>query len=179
MFPPIPDGVLALSFGSFDWKTSAGEDRYRRGLYTFWKRANPYPSMAVFDAPAAEKSCSRRTQSNTPLQALTTLNDAAFHECAQALALRITKDSGLDDRSRAMHAFRLCTGRLPEERELSALLQLLENEKRTFEQDTTQAIKVALQDPAKVPQGVNVHHAAAWTMVSRVLLNLDETLTKE
>ena len=179
VFPPIPEGVLALSFGTFDWKTSEGEDRYRRGLYTFWKRANPYPSMAVFDAPAAEKSCSRRTRSNTPLQALTTLNDAAFHECAQALALRISKETGVDEKGRVSQAFRLCTGRVPDERELASLLRLLESEKRTFEQDTAQAITVAFADPAKLPKGINVHHVAAWTMVSRVLLNLDETLTKE
>jgi hypothetical protein len=179
VFPPMPEGVLAMSYGNFKWKTSEGEDRYRRGLYTFWKRSNPYPSMAAFDAPSAEKSCTQRIRSNTPLQALTTLNDTTFHEAAQALAMRVVKEGGEDDRSRLGYAFRLCTSRPPQQRELEVLLQLLEHEKQTFEEDTAHALTVALQDPAKLPKGVNLHKIAAWTMVSRVLLNLDETLSKQ
>jgi hypothetical protein len=179
VFPPIPESVLSMSYGGFSWPTSEGEDRYRRGLYTFWKRSNPYPSMAVFDAPAGEKSCGRRTRSNTPLQALTTLNDATFHEAAQALALRVYREGGADDRARAAYGFRLCTGRAPEEREVDVLLQLLEREQQSFDHDTAQAVAVTLQDPAKMPKGVNLHKVAPWTMVARVLLNLDETLSKQ
>jgi hypothetical protein len=110
---------------------------------------------------------------------LTTLNDATFHEFAQALALRLVKEGGGDDRSRAAFGFRLCTGRAPQERELKSLLKLLDEQSAIFEADTSQAATVALLDPAKIPPKVNLHKVAAWTMVSRVLLNLDETLTKE
>lgn len=85
VFPPIQDGVLNLGYGrAMDWKVSKGEDRYRRGMYTFWKRAVPYPNMLVFDTPQGDVSCTRRARSNTPLQALTTLNDPTFFEAAQA-----------------------------------------------------------------------------------------------
>src|SRR5262245_40704804 len=100
VFPPIPEGAMAVSFRSRSvWQTSNGENRYRRGMYTFWKRSVPYPALSVFDAPNADMACTRRIRSNTPLQALTTLNDAVFMEAAQALALRLWKEGGADDQS--------------------------------------------------------------------------------
>ena len=131
VFPPIPDGAMAVSFRSRTiWETSKGEDRYRRGMYTFWKRNVPYPSLSVFDAPNADMSCTRRIRSNSPLQALTTLNDAAFLEAAQALALRMWKEGGADDAAKLQYGFRLCTSRFPDKIEEARLLQLLQKENR-------------------------------------------------
>jgi mono/diheme cytochrome c family protein len=182
VFPPIPDGVLSLSFGSGGyqkWETSSGEDRYRRGLYTFWKRTTPYPSLSVFDAPNADCACVRRVKSNTPLQALTTLNDTVFHEAAQALALRVYRHGGPDTQSRATFAFRLCTGRHPEAGELQRLTQFVEAQQRALENETAAAVRVASPNPTNPPPHVNLHNVAAWTLAARVLLNLDETLTRE
>ncbi|MDQ6632510.1 MAG: DUF1553 domain-containing protein, partial [Verrucomicrobiota bacterium] len=176
----IPDGVLSLGYGApMKWETSVGEDRYRRGLYTFWKRSVPYPGLSIFDAPNADFSCVRRIRSNTPLQSLTTLNDTVFHECSQALALRVFKEGGADNKSQAMYAFRLCTGRLPDETELNQMLSLLDDQQKYFDERTDKAVAVAAPDPKNLPAEVNLHKVAAWTMVSRVLLNMDETITKE
>lgn len=179
VYPVIPDGVLSLAYGNTKWPTSEGSDRHRRGLYTYWKRTVPYPSMSTFDAPNADSSCVRRVKSNTPLQALTTLNDEVFHECSQAMAMRVWTEGGKDDRSRAIYAFRLCVGRVPDEFELKEMLALLADQKSYFEERTDKALTVALADPKKLPENVNLHSVAAWTMVSRVLLNMDETITKE
>ena len=97
--PPQPNQGLSAAFGSStDWQTSMGEDKYRRGVYTTWRRSNPYPSMATFDAPNREVCTVRRVRTNTPLQALVTLNDPAYIEAAQALARRLVKEGGVDDR---------------------------------------------------------------------------------
>ncbi|MDB6024954.1 MAG: putative rane protein [Verrucomicrobiales bacterium] len=179
VYPVIPDGVLSLAYGAPSWPTSEGADLYRRGLYTFWKRSAPYPSQAIFDQTSGEASCVRRVRSNTPLQALTTLNDASFHECSRALAMRIWKEGGSNDRDRATYGFRLCTGRSPDKAELENLLAMLRDSKTYFENDTVHAIKVALEDKDKIPEKINVHQVAELTMLARVLLNLDETITKE
>jgi hypothetical protein len=179
VYPVIPDGVLSLAYGSPSWPTSSGADLYRRGLYTFWKRSAPYPSQAIFDQTSGEASCVRRVRSNTPLQALTTLNDASFHECSRALALRIWKEGGKEDPDRATYGFRLCTGRFPTKVELDHLLALLRDQRSNFENDTSEAIKVALENKDKIPEKVNVHKLAELTMLARVLMNLDETITKE
>ena len=177
--PPIPASVGDTVYGGFSWPESAGEDRYRRGMYTFWKRSLPFPSLIAFDAPTAENACPRRVRSNTPLQALTTLNEKTFVEAAQAMGLRVLKEAGPDDSSRATYAFRLCTGRAPTERELTSLLRFWEEQYRYFEDRSAAALAVAIADPKNIPPDVNVHKAAAWAMVSRAILNLDETITKE
>ncbi len=180
VYPPIPDGVLSLGYGApMKWNTETNQNRFRRGMYTYWKRSVPYPSMSVFDAPNADFSCARRLRSNTPLQALTTLNDPAFHEAAQAMALRVWKEGGIDDQARAEYAFRLCVGRKPNSKEVSHTLALLNDQANYFDNRTATAIKVAATDGSNLPEDVNLHKVAAWTMVSRVLLNLDETITKE
>jgi hypothetical protein len=180
VYPPIADGVLSLGYGApMPWPTETNSNRFRRGFYTFWKRSVPYPSLLVFDSPNADIACARRMRSNTPLQALTTLNDPAFMESAQALALRVFKEGGSEDRARVEYAFRLCASRTPTEAELKTLLSLYEREYRHFEDSTATALQVALSDPRKVPAEVNLHKVAAWTLVARVILNLDETVTKE
>ncbi len=180
VYPPIPDGVLSLGYGSaMPWPTSAGEDRYRRGMYTFWKRNVPYPSMLVFDQPAGDFSCTRRLRSNTPLQALTTLNDQTFVEFAQALAMRIWKEGGANDEAKMIYGFRLCTGRKPTDVELQKLLKLLTSQRPLFDGSTASAVYVSSSDLNNLPENVDLHKIAPWTMVARVLLNLDETVTKE
>ncbi len=177
--PPIPANVGDTVYGGFSWPESMGEDRYRRGMYTFWKRAMAFPSLLAFDEPSAEVSCPRRGRSNTPLQALTTLNEKTFVEAAQALGLRVYKEGGNDERSRATFAFRLCTGRTPTDRELKSLLAFYDEQYKHFEERTTDAIKVGSLSQTNLPPDVNLHKVAAWAMVSRAILNLDETITKE
>ncbi|MDQ3009999.1 MAG: DUF1549 and DUF1553 domain-containing protein, partial [Acidobacteriota bacterium] len=180
VYPPIPEGVLSLGQGAqMPWPTSTGEDRYRRAMYTFWKRTVPYPSMLIFDQPNGDSSCTRRIKSNTPLQALTTLNDRVFMEIAQGLALRVFKEGGADDTEKMAYAFRLCAGRKPDEFELKRLLALLADQQAYFEGRTAAAVYVSSSDLNKLPEDVDLHKLAPWTIVARVLLNLDETITKE
>jgi hypothetical protein len=179
VYPPIPESVGDTVYGGFSWPESQGLDRYRRGLYTFWKRSLPFPSLVAFDAPSGETSCPRRVRSNTPLQALTTLNEKVFVQAAQALALRVLKEGGTDDSARAGYLFELCTGRPPTSAERHRLLAFWDEQYRYFEDRTAAAVSVAVPDPKQLPPEVNLHKAAAWAMVSRVVLNLDETITKE
>ena len=180
VYPPIPDGVLSLGYGAqLPWPTDKGEDRYRRGMYTFWKRNVPYPSLSVFDSPNGDFSCPRRVQSNTPLQALTTLNDVMFMEAAQGLALRTWKEGGATDQEKLAYAFRLCTGRKPDAFEVSEFLKLLNSQRAEFKGKTSSAVYVTSLDVNNIPDGMDLHELAPWTMVARVLLNMDETITKE
>lgn len=179
VYPPIPASVGDTVYGGFTWPESKGSARFRRGMYTFWKRSLPFPSLTAFDAPSGEFSCPRRVRSNTPLQALTTLNEKTFVEAAQAMALRVVKEGGPDNRSRAAYAFELCTGRKPNSFELNKLLQFWQEQYEYFENRTAAAVNVAAPDLKQMPEDVNLHKVAAWAMVSRAILNLDETITKE
>jgi mono/diheme cytochrome c family protein len=179
VYPPIPANVGDTAYEGFHWPETKGPDRYRRGLYIFWKRSLPFPALNAFDVPSSETSCPRRMRSDTPLQALTTLNEKTFVEAAQALAMRVLKEGGNDNLARARFAFRLCTARVPTPFELRALLGFWQQQYARFENDTADAVEVAVPDPAKLPASVNLHQAAAWAMVSRALLNLDETITRE
>jgi len=180
VYPPIQDGVLNLSYGKpMDWRVSKGEDRYRRGMYTFWKRAVPYPNLLVFDAPQGDLSCTRRVRSNTPLQALTTLNDPSFFEAAQAFGLRIWREGGVTDESRLKYAFRLATGRIPDVIELKRLVAFLGEQRVNFQGKTASAVYVSSPDLSNLPPDLDLHQVAPWTMIARLLLNLDETITKE
>lgn len=180
VYPPIQDGVLNLGYGrAMEWKVSKGEDRYRRGMYTFWKRAVPYPNMLVFDSPQGDVSCTRRTRSNTPLQALTTLNDPTFFEAAQALGLRVWREGGSTDEERLRYAFRLATGRGPDKLELQRLLKFLQEQRANFDGNTAAAVYVSSADLNNIPPNLDLHKVAPWTMVARLILNLDETITKE
>ncbi len=161
IFPPQPDGVMNLGQSRREWKPSTGPDRYRRGMYTFFWRATPHPALMVFDSPDAFSTCTRRLRSNTPLQALTLLNDEAFYECAEALARRVISEKIGTDSDRLDYAFRLCVARGPSAGEKQRLSRLL-----------SQQLDQTIGDP-------NAKQAEAWTTVSRVLLNLDETITRE
>ncbi len=174
--PPIPDGVMSLGQTKREWKTSVGPDRYRRGMYTFFFRATPPPALMVFDAPDSNSSCTRRMKSNTPLQSLNLLNDQAFMEFAQGLALRLLKDIPKDDKSRLDYAFRLCLSRKPAKGEHERLATLLDQQLKSYENDPEEAKQLV---PANLSPDLDVKEVAAWTTVSRVLLNLDETISRE
>lgn len=175
VFPYQPDGIWDLPYNDDQWTMSNGEDRYRRGLYTFVRRTSPYPSMTVFDAPSREVCTVRRVRTNTPLQALTMLNDPVFVEASRALARRVMKEAGSDPADRARLAFRLCTGRTPKAEELNAIVDSYEQQLKHFESSAPAAVK--LDGGAETGRaGVET---AAWTMISNSLLSLDETVTKE
>lgn len=172
VFPYQPDGIWDMPYNDDKWKMSNGEDRYRRGIYTFIRRTSPYPSMAVFDAPSREICTVRRVRTNTPLQALTTLNDPVFFEAARALAKRVIEEAKPAPASRAELAFRLCTGREPKSNELETILANYQHQREAFQQHPAQTAKVAGGEAQDADM-------AAWIMISNSLLNLDETVTKE
>ena len=184
IYSPAPAFVFQppASYASFDWDEATGSDRYRRALYTFRRRSTPYPMLTNFDAPNADLSCVRRTRSNTPLQALTTLNESLFMESARGLARLTLEQGGKSDQDRLTFAFRRCVSRNPCEAESQVLLQLLGKQRARFAENDSQAWELAANDPSKpptLPAETTAQDAAAWTVLSRVLLNLDETVTKE
>jgi len=184
VFPPSPDFLYQppASYGPKVWNEERGEDRYRRGIYTFRYRSVPYPMLQTFDAPTGEIACVRRTRSNTPLQALMTLNETLFVEAARALALKILRDGGATDNDRLGLAFRRVLTRRPTIAEQTELLSLLERQRERFVNGELNPWNLAAGDPDKpfpLPKGSRMEDVAAWTVVSRVLLNLDETITKE
>jgi hypothetical protein len=183
LFTPLPYKLEPpLSYAPFPWNEETGPDRYRRALYTFRRRSTPHPVLQNFDTPNGDFSCVRRVRSNTPLQALTTLNEVLFVEAAQALATKTLEEGGKNDRERVTYAFRRCTSRPPNDEEAQELLGLLARQKTRFADGWAEPKLVALKDPAhtpKLPEGATPTQLAAWTMVSRVMLNLDETITKE
>jgi mono/diheme cytochrome c family protein len=177
--PLQPDlGVKAAFGGAIDWQPSVGEDRYRRGVYTSWRRSNPYPSMAAFDAPNRDVCAVRRTRTNTPIQALVTMNDPVYVEAAQGLARRMLKDGGLTTADKAAFGFRVCLARPPRDEEVSRLVKLYEDAKAAFAKDTRKASQFATQPLGPLPKGMDTADAAAWTVVANVLLNLDEMFMK-
>jgi hypothetical protein len=161
VYPPQPDGVMTLGQSKRDWKASTGDDRHRRALYTHFWRATPHPALAVFDAPDGFSTCTRRLRSNTPLQALTLLNDQQFYEFADALSQRALKLPAKNDDDRIAQTFRLCLSRAPSQAEQQRLQQLL-------------AQQLAQEQGDDTPR-----RHAAWQTMARVLLNLDETITRE
>ncbi len=179
VFPPMPSDVAALSYaGNFSWKTSVGEDRYRRGMYTFFKRTAPHPELMTFDCPDANLTNVRRTVSNTPLQALTTLNAEAFTEAAQALAASLLSDPTLrTDEAKLSAAIRRCVSRPPQRNELATMESLL-LESRRYYQSAPQAEIKAMNGNA-LPKDASPTEHAAWTALTRIVLNLDEFITRE
>jgi hypothetical protein len=181
-YPPVPESMFALNFVKLDWNPAPAPERYRRSLYMFRRRSMPDPVMASLDAPNGDLACVRRVRSNTPLAALTQLNEPVFVEAAQALAQRILRDGGATETSRIVHGFRLCTGRSPTTAELRELRGLLGSRRQHIAEGWQGAGEVAFggtPQPSKLPPGTTPTEAAAWTVVSRVLLNLDETITKQ
>ena len=176
--PPQPKMGVNAAFGSgIDWQTSKGEDRYRRGLYTTWRRSNPYPSMVAFDAPNREVCTIRRDRTNTPLQALVTLNDPVYIEAAQSLARKM-EAAGKSPVERVQFGFKTCLSRPPANAELDYLTKLYSKARERFATDKDQATKMATMPLGAAPEGSDVVDLAALTIVSNVLLNLDEMFMK-
>jgi hypothetical protein len=178
VFPLQPDGVWKAPYSNEKWLTSKGEDRYRRSLYTFVRRSSPHPAMMTFDATSREYCTVRRVRTNTPLQALTMLNDEASMDAARALTRRILAESPEGLKAQIDYGFRLCASRPAKPRETERLLALFQQQSGYFKTHDAEALKI-LKDQFKTSTGLAPAELAAWTMVANVLLNLDETLTKE
>ncbi len=179
VFPPQPEGTWTMIYNNDRWVESTGEDKYRRGLYTFWRRTAPYPTFVAFDAPSREIACTRRPRTNTPLQALTTLNDPQFVEAAGALARRMVTEGGSDLSDRLTLGFRACTARSPSAQELDRLGALYRQTLETYAASPADAAAVAGLGPSGKGLSYDEPELAAMTVVANVLLNLDETLTRE
>ena len=174
--PPQPKGVAELSYaGSVKWVESTGPDRYRRGMYIHFQRTSPYPQLMNFDAPSAELSCTRRERTDTPLQALNLMNDSVFFEAAQGLALRVMREGGDSFPDRLNYAFLVTLGRDPSTRERERLERYFAQAKEHLGQDQK---AVAALFPNRI-DGLPQVDAAAWVELSRVMLNLDEFITRE
>jgi hypothetical protein len=176
--PPQQAGISDLTYaGSARWVESTGADRYRRGLYTWFQRTSPYPMLLTFDAPDSNVCVVRRERSNTPLQALTLLNDTTFAECAQALGRRIvTEVPAANAEQRIRHAFRLCLAREPDLRELSVLAKLYADLLANAKAKPDAAAKLV---GIMKPTNADPAETAAWVALARTLLNLDEFVTRE
>jgi hypothetical protein len=176
VMPPQPEGVWQVVYSDDRWLTSNGEDRYRRGLYTFWRRTSPYPSAMALDAPSRETCTIRRIATNTPVAAFALLNDPAYVEFAQALARRIMKYPNVDTAKRAEFAFRSVLARQPKPPEVQRLVELFESEREHYEHDSGAAAEMATSELGAPDEPVKMEELAAWTVVSNVILNLDEAL---
>ena len=176
VYPPQPPGCMDLGQHRKNWKPSMGENRYRRAVYTYRWRATPHPALKVFDAPDAFACNTKRLRSNTPLQALTLLNDPAFFEISTGLALRMIKEGQGSDVKKLGFGFRLCLSRDPDSEEQNVLADLLSKQKAEFGENPQLARELL---SGQQIDGLPATDLAAWTVVARVLLNLDETITRE
>lgn len=180
VFPLQADtsGVIAINKVDTAWTPSPGEDRYRRGLYTHWRRTAPFAAFAIFDAPSRECCTVRRQRTDTPLQALAALNDPAFFDAARGLALRVLREVPSDLPGQVNRAFRLCTSRNPRSDEAARLEAELRRELEYFRSHRSAAAALFRNCSVK-PSEEEIDLAAAWSMVANILINLDETLSKE
>ncbi|MCP5115807.1 MAG: DUF1553 domain-containing protein, partial [bacterium] len=172
--PPQPKGIAELSYSKKPWPEDTGPERYRRGMYIFFRRTAPYPMLITFDAPSTLVASVERERSNTALQALNLLNDPVFMEAAQALAVRVAgEETSLGARAERM--FRLTVGRSPEAAEEARIAAYFEQQKAIFAAEPGSVERTAPYSPA----GVEPIEVAAWTGVARGLMNLDEFMTRE
>jgi mono/diheme cytochrome c family protein len=174
--PPQPPGISELTYANaVKWNESTGLDRYRRGLYIWFQRTSPYPTLMLFDAPDSNIACVRRERSNTPLQALALMNDIAFYECSKSLGLSLAS-SGLSIERTIRKAFVDCLSRFPSESEMLQMKNLFDEFKKHYESNPDQAKKVLGNG-----EGLNgdVVLSASWIAFARVLLNLDEIIVRD
>ena len=178
VFPALPLGIAELSYnGNFKWIVSDETDRYRRGMYTFFKRTAPHPNLITFDCPDANLTCVDRNKSNTPLQALVALNNESFAEAAQSFAKRILgSNETADAKSNLEVAFRICVARRPTDREVSVLFDLLDKSRHWYADHPDEAKALVGGMPI---QNIAIQENAAWIATLRVLINLDEFITRE
>ncbi|MCH7726831.1 MAG: DUF1553 domain-containing protein, partial [Planctomycetes bacterium] len=172
VYPPQPRTVTELAYGRFPWNASSGADRYRRSLYTFSKRTAPFAAHSVYDAPTGENCVPRRNRSNTPLQALTLLNDEMFLEMARAVARQAVTSKVQEPAGRATFIFRRFLTRPPARRELAALVKFQQAQLKRVKKRELSAGEIAADEAATA-------ELASWVMVARAIMNLDETITKE
>ncbi len=171
VFPPQPSIVTELAYGNTAWNVSTGEDRYRRSLYTFSKRTAPFAAYTVFDAPTGESCEPRRDRSNTPLQALTLLNDEMYLDMSRSLAKDAANLDAASPEERATYVFRSLLTRPPEASEVAALTDYYEAQRARLEASQLNAAEICGDKNAS-------NDRAAWTLVARALMNLDEAITK-
>ncbi|MCA9009941.1 MAG: DUF1553 domain-containing protein, partial [Planctomycetaceae bacterium] len=178
VYPPQPENIWRhVGRNAPIYQTDADEDRFRRGIYVVWRRSAPYPSFVNFDAPDRASCVVGRSRSNTPLQALTLMNDPAYVEMALSLAARIVADQpDRDVRTRITYAFRLCVARTPQAEEVDTVQSLWTQELERFTADEQQAEKLIAHDRRQTH--ISIAEQAAWFSVANVLLNLDETITR-
>ena len=173
--PPLPADIAALGYAnSVKWKESDGAEKYRRGMYIFFQRTVPYPMLMTFDAPDSNVSCTRRERSNTPLQALTLLNDPVFFECAQALGKRVA-DGPRTTQDRIKHAFEICLSREPTKAEMNRLIKLYDDELRLVLSRSESAAKILGEEVTPPDLAAE---KATLVALSRVIMNLDEFVTR-
>jgi hypothetical protein len=182
VMPAQPPGVWENSFGflnlpDFRWNEAAGADRYRRGIYVFLRRTALYPTFLMFDAPSREVCSVHRSRTNTPLQALATLNDPVFVEAAGGLARRVLTEAPGGTKEKATFAFRVCLARPPEAGEVEALVKLYDKALGRFTRDPKAAAALVRHARLNFSEP-NARQTAAWIVVANVLLNLDEMITK-
>jgi len=170
--------VVAADYPGTKYVQSTGDDLYRRSLYTFWKRTVPHPTMIVFDAPDREFCVVRRSVTNTPLQALTLLNDPIFVEAARKLAERSILEGGAAAEARLSFAFRLATGRQPDDHELGILSKTLSAMLNAYRADKNGAEAFVAAGSSRRDPSIPVSELAAYTAVANMILNMDEVITK-
>ncbi len=166
------------SSNTANYKQSHGDDLYRRSIYTFWKRTSPPPTMITFDAPSREACSARRARTNTPLQALILMNETQYIEAARILAERLMKEAGDSPEDKIIHGFRICTGRIPNDKEISIIKDIFKQQLEEYKNSPEAAKKLLNVGEAKSDKSLDTTELAAWTMVANLLLNLDETVTK-
>ena len=173
--PPQPEGIYVLTQNKKPWTVATNEDRFRRGMYTQFWRSSPHPMMPTFDAPDANTSCTRRVRSNTPLQALTLANDRSFVELAEGLAARVLSDGPDYDEGRLRQVFQVALSRPPTSEELSRLSEFLADQRQRFSDHRGAAAELLSERTA----ALDSVEAATWTALGRVVMNLDEFITRE
>ncbi len=179
VFPPQPEGLWRAAFNNRErvWKTSEGEDRHRRALYTFWRRTMPYPSLTTFDAPSRETATFRRVPTNTPLQAFVTMNDPAFVEMARALGRRLIAEGRTTTEERIRYGLNLVLSRPPTQAQVEPLIAFHDEQMALFEQDPESAVGLlGVRDGGEANETAPAE-AASWTLIANILLNLDGVLT--
>ena len=179
VYPPQPANLWQAAFnGERNWATSSGEDKYRRGLYTFWRRSVPYPSMQTFDAPSREFCTVRRINTCTPLQAFVTLNDPVFVEAAQGMARKVLSEGGTTFNEKLNFAWKLAQGSTPSAKQTENLTKLYTDSLTQFKADLQSAKLLAEMPLGTAPANMKMDELAAWTTLCNVLLNLDGILTR-
>jgi hypothetical protein len=177
--PYQPRGYWSfLNFPPREWDDDTGEDQYRRGLYTWWQRTFPQPSLLAFDAPSREECVGERTRSNVPQQALVLLNDPTYLEAARVFAARILREGGATFEERVRWAYARALGRAPRDVEVRTLGALLQKHRAQYKADPQAARRVMAIGQATLPKGASIEELAGWTSVARAILNLPEVITR-